>query len=934
MPDDTTAHPDEAPPTGRPAAGHAIDWSSPRANHPEYPDGSVVEVRVHGIGGESPAVMARDPDPVLVTGDEVVGIFRARDPVVSALEAGDEPRLHVREVVSWGGQTSGTWRHALWVLLLPFALFNVAGRMHVPGRRGDVHRAICRVMSLTMTLAVVALTCTLLMDLIAVQCGAQPACLGTMTSSPAWLAPMRAFSEDLVGRLALAATVPSLVLVLLWVASRYRLRDLGQDVSDEDEDSAGGAAEPTSLADPGFWRNAWATSRLRGIHVTAGSAWISGTLALAWLQVTDGSATPLVTMIVLEAAVVVATMWLVALPRTVVEAPTPSLSWTLLTLRFVALAPLGWMLGFGLTRNSWAIEGWLAVAALAAGAAAMLWWLVTSMPDTEASTSGPDVRISPNVALVGGALLVGAAWFGELAAVPAQFGAQDAGWSGFLLTAADVLLGDVFIAPYVPLMVLGVVQFLLLVLLLGMSVQGGDAVDVRPTASQLDTGAPMWRNLTAVVVALLSLFLTASIGAGVHGLVADWLGARAIAVRPAGDAVLVVVAWLSWTAKVLVFLLAIGAAVAAFIWKWRRFPPDDEVVAEHLRSAWAANEDMAVPSEELEPDRLAEVGELWTMQRLLRVAGNGLLVTVVAACLLLASVVLEAVDAPGSWHAFAWLDGVSMWVVVGVPLAAFLLVRRSLSERATRRQVARLWDVLTFWPRVTHPLAPPCYAETLVPLISQRVTGLASGGIPVTRHDRAGGPVVLAGHSQGSIVAMAAAAHLRSRWRDRVGLVSYGSPIAILYERFFRTAFRDDLGGGDGTVFDHVGRRVRHWHHFFGMTEPFAFPFWEVAGFSEADAVADRTAIVKGWPVTLRVPLSSGPCPACDEQAASTTVERLVVDPPQWVLSDGYPVPPAGHSVYRANVDLDDHLGRIAAELFAAEGTRSGAEAAGARGAP
>ena len=107
-----------------------------------------------------------------------------------------------------------------------------------------------------------------------------------------------------------------------------------------------------------------------------------------------------------------------------------------------------------------------------------------------------------------------------------------------------------------------------------------------------------------------------------------------------------------------------------------------------------------------------------------------------------------------------------------------------------------------------------------------------------------------------------------------------------------------------------------------------------MAGFSEADAVADRTAIVKGWPVTLRVPLSSGPCPACDERAASTTVERLVVDPPQWVLSDGYPVPPAGHSVYRANVDLDDHLGRIAAELFAAEGTRSGAEAAGAGGAP
>ena len=933
--------PDTAPDGPAAADGHAaadgpvgIDWSMPHVNHPEYPDGSVVELRVHGIGGEPPELMARDPHPVLVTGDEVVGIYRARNPVVDVLEEGDDARLHVREVVSWGGQTSGTWRHGLWVLLLPFALFNVAGRMHVPGPRGSVHRAICRVLALTMTLAVVALACTLMMDLIAVQCGNHAECLGTMTSDPPWLAPMRAFVDDVVGRLTLAATVPSLLLIMLWVASRYKLRDLGQDESIEGSAEAAGEDEPTSLADPGFWRNAWATSRLRGIHVTAGTAWITGTLALAWLQATDGSASALVTLLFVEAAVVVATLWLVAVPRTVMEAPTPSLSWTLLILRFTALAPLGWMLGFGLTRRTWSVSGWLAVTALVVGFAGVLAWLLTSRPDPEPAAVGPDVRVWPNVALVAGAALLGAAWAGGLPASPPGVGAEAAGWTGDLLSIADLLLGDVFIAPYVPLMVLGTVQFLLLVGLLFASWQGPDDVQVRPDAGQLDTGAPVWRNLTPVVVALLSLFLTAAVGAGVHGLVADLLGERAIATGPGDGTVLVVVRWLSWTAKVLVGLLLAGAAVALVIFRRRRFVPDKDLVKDHLRTAWAARDDATVPAK-LDPKRLREVGGLWTMQRLLRASGNGLALTVLLACLMLASMVGAALEWPGPWHAFAWLDGVSMLVVVAVPVAGFLLVRRSLSERVTRRQVARLWDVLTFWPRVTHPLAPPCYAETLVPLISQRVTKLATGSIPTGTHDRKGGPVLLAGHSQGSIVSMAAAAQLRAHWRDRVALVSYGSPIPILYERYFRTAFRTD----DGNVFDQVGERVRHWHHFFGMTEPFAFPFWRVEGFTDADAVADQTAILKGWPVSLKVPLSTGPCPACDDPDAATEVgapseavaatqtsgatratgvERLVVDPPRWVLSDGYPVAPAGHSVYRGNADLDDHMARIATELFTA----------------
>jgi hypothetical protein len=284
-------------------------WSAPRWHYPEYPPGSVIEIRVHGVGGEPPSSMTRDPDPVLVGGDELAGFHRARNPVVDTVDRedagtgqpppghggpttnGDPPRasrrrrsLHVREVLAWGGQTSGTVRHALWVLLLPFALFNVAGRMHVTGSatRARRQRAACRVLALTMTLSVVALTCGIAFDLIAVQCGARAeACLGGSGSGPFLLAPFRRFGDDVIGRFGVAALVPVLVIVALWYSGRYGTRRLeGQRVPGT-ASSDPAATEPTSMADRDFWRNAWPASRLRGLHATAGFAWIGGTLALS-----------------------------------------------------------------------------------------------------------------------------------------------------------------------------------------------------------------------------------------------------------------------------------------------------------------------------------------------------------------------------------------------------------------------------------------------------------------------------------------------------------------------------------------------------------------------------------------------------------------------------------------------------------------------------
>lgn len=69
----------------------------------------VVEVRVHGVGGTSPAGMlgeSSDTKVIRAAGTKLDGFYkRLDDPTV--------------EGYSWGGLTSGKWAQAFWILLLP-----------------------------------------------------------------------------------------------------------------------------------------------------------------------------------------------------------------------------------------------------------------------------------------------------------------------------------------------------------------------------------------------------------------------------------------------------------------------------------------------------------------------------------------------------------------------------------------------------------------------------------------------------------------------------------------------------------------------------------------------------------------------------------------------------------------------------------------------
>ncbi|GAA4812704.1 hypothetical protein GCM10023200_58100 [Actinomycetospora chlora] len=133
--------------------------------------GPVVELRVHGVSGTPPEDVLDAPRVRQVAGDEWARVFRA---------VGDDGRDvgtpdHVVEALHWGRYTSGSWTFALWLLLVPFGMVNVA-RFMLPEPADRPGRGALVVASAALRALGVLLTCLLalgaaivLVDLVALQ---------------------------------------------------------------------------------------------------------------------------------------------------------------------------------------------------------------------------------------------------------------------------------------------------------------------------------------------------------------------------------------------------------------------------------------------------------------------------------------------------------------------------------------------------------------------------------------------------------------------------------------------------------------------------------------------------------------------------------------------------------------------------------------------
>jgi len=741
-----------------------------------------VEIRVHGVSGTPPEELLGRRDVRQVAGDRLSGFYRPsllgqmRDepppdqppdrppddeaPLDRALpdrrgwRAGTHGGLGAAAVrgpwlegYSWGGWTSGARSRVLWLVLLPFALVNVSSRMLPPEPGGDgvarrlrlAAAALLRVLALSLTVTMVQGAVGVAVVTVALRCGTEPGAVGACHGLPS-------FVTDLLGRLPaegsvlLCAAVPLAVTGLLWLVS-HRASARYENAPDRPPPGRPDDA-PQPLLRPDLWQSGPAISRLRLLHVQAGI--VSVVASASW--VLSGGVVRTVTGW-LSLATVVITVVLVA------RRPAPPytagrrgrimlparLTWIPLGASVVAL---GWQVAPGLAGRGGSVAGTVLADAAVRRADVLV----------------QDLFVGQAVLLAAIALLVGAARIAGAGRGRAMF---VSGFAGFVVAMLAWLTGAMLTAS-------------VLVLAPAWLARPGFAVTPRQLATALaDPATAGWFGDT-----------TRSSGVG----------------TAVGVGVLLV----------LVLQLAVRAAWAARIGG-----------AGQDRAAVRTDyPDRAAGTDPESRSRARSIATMfWSARRV-----DGLPRAMATLCLAIAvllaaqGLALLTAPAPSGWQAtvlgrvppqcraavgtgLCSHVGVVAWgVFCTAGLGVLVLIAGVLAYRtpAARRGVGVFWDLACFWPRDTHPLAPPCYNERIMPQVSVRVawylgTDRQPGAADPAAVPDDRGRVVLAGHSQGSVIALAAALIQPAAARRRLALVTVGCVLDRLYSRFFPRYFGPEL---------------------------------------------------------------------------------------------------------------------------------------------
>jgi hypothetical protein len=236
----------------------------------------IVELRVHGVGGTSPATLLGTPAYRQVWGDRIAGFYAA------------DARRRGRSVEAycWGGMTSNSSTRVLWLLLFPFMLANVAGWTCSARIRRDrwmfaAHRACGRLAALAVTLNLLLIAAMTTVDVWAYQFGGRE-----LPESALWIKRvLHAPADDpspgrrvVVGAALVLANL--LVIALLAERTRSRYEDVAPVGAPARAPMRGSAAAlPDGVADPRFHDGQRTVRRLAGLHLGAGVSWLALLLA-------------------------------------------------------------------------------------------------------------------------------------------------------------------------------------------------------------------------------------------------------------------------------------------------------------------------------------------------------------------------------------------------------------------------------------------------------------------------------------------------------------------------------------------------------------------------------------------------------------------------------------------------------------------------------
>jgi hypothetical protein len=702
------------------------------------------EIRVHGVSGTPPESML-DLGAIPPAGP-------ARNERV--VTYGPPSPLKHAEAYQWGRLTSGRPTTALWLVLLPFVLANVAGWAALSGdarptlwdgpvrsRAVKAQVLLVRVAGLLLTALVAALLYLLVVDLTAWQWAVQRA--GWV---PAWW--------PLVVGQACAASL----LLLLWWSTKLRPRPAQNpwcpDVADVRPESvqrpwSADRVDPAGYAwlqagQEALWDHPGIIERLRATHLAVGLATLAGLSLLSsrwqplWLT------SSVILTIVLPIAVVgrIST----ASGRARVEAVA--------------------------ARERAVMLRWAAVPALAGAVLVMacVWFVFFAPPNPAASATQQAVLLEGPRGIAAGigavyavlVLAIGAiAWRVRARAHPPHVPGR---------TAA--------VAPALLLISVGVTA----VLGMGLAVMfvrqvGGIACRAEPTSSTCLlnlTSGPEWVGLGyTAILGILGIVTLVRFVIALRRCADPRLGPRAMqAIRLMVTAPARTLAWL-----VGVTLPVAGVLGVAGIFLVRTNPelPSTDELPYAVVIGWILGVLVAVPV-------VACAGMLlWERGGRARRFGIPALAVVIAGIAWAIAATEKRIDIlglalpPHKPKELFLLIALSAPVVTGG--TRLVSAWRNLE---VRRGVGVLWDLGLFWPRWFHPFTPPTYSDQAVTWLASRIN---------SRLDDSDNVVVLSAHSQGSLLATAALLLLKPEHTARVGLLTYGSPWGRLYSELFPAVF-------------------------------------------------------------------------------------------------------------------------------------------------
>jgi len=888
------------------------------------PANRVVELRVHGVNGTPPEAMLDDPNPRWIAGNTMGRIYRKQAAIAVH---GYRPRIV--EGYHWGRYTAGSASRALWLLLLPFALLNLAhfALLSPPSsKKGRRAEQILRLLGLTLTLALVVTTCYVAWEIVARQCDPN-GCSGAPDSAKHFK------NLDLSFRILIAAIAPAAVIVLLWVFGR-RPPDFAPPGGLEPPQRDEAGPDKDRLGNATFWLGANTAPRQRAAHVAAACA-VTSVLALAtvggwqtWAPAMSSVfGTAYVALLVasgVAGAAALAVVFIDRQPRGA-SAAADQHWWTagwLLAWLFASneLRPDRWQ------RDSIRIPGWLSVLRWGAAVTALgsvIFASAVARRSEPADTAG-SVVFENAVALIGllaGVLLAALlllcwlmSWddYGrqvrhgapltEPPTVPKAFRPYYRGLGAVVLAATAVTVAFGFSTATV----------WWTARLLGTPGRPGDQPGSRvEVATGYWTSAAVWGGITAVLIVtafplvawmmrrippLLLLLVVAVDLTAATGVAALNGGARIASAVFLG--LVILVSGLRMPPA--------GTFAVPIPMPGRRRPKRDPEAGNYMRQV---REDYTA-AEVQELGSVARVARSWRVamvkyryhHALGAVAAVGGLASVIWAGLCVVawvqrqppeagdSVMADAMVTASVWtraNANHLIDALTTLGVTSATVLAAALVWLGIStwrKPKIRTLTGILWDILSFWPRVAHPLCPLPYGGRAVRAVAKRTSELLDQRLDVDGQDvrddtgstRDFDAVVLSGHSQGSVITLAACAVIRrcqetnglltpeqaKRAWSHVRLVTYGSQLQFIYARMFPSYLGFQV---QKDLYHDLGGR---WRNLYRWTDPLGGPVLSWPTTDDAGPDKRFGPTVRSW-TTMGCP-DRTPCQQQREVTGST----------------------------------------------------------------